>query len=90
MDKVPIQNENGSVVANRNVFAQSAYWKVLEPKTAEVKDPTINTENRAPTVGEEEVIHMKKRNYPHVFDRAPFDDTIEVDLLDCFERITKT
>ena len=29
IDKVPIQNENGSEVANRNVFGQGAYWKVL-------------------------------------------------------------
>ena len=55
-------------------------------RNTKVKDPTINTENRAPTVGEEEVIHVKKRNYPHVFDRAPFVGTIEVDLLDCFKR----
>ena len=40
IDKVPIQNENGSELANTNVFAKGLYWKVLQPDTTEVEDPT--------------------------------------------------
>ena len=37
-------------------------------------------------MGGEEVQVVKKRNYPHVFDRAPFVGTIGVDKLDRYKR----
>ena len=44
IDRVPIQNLQESEAANTNVFAQGAYWKVLKPDAAEVKDPMTNTQ----------------------------------------------
>ena len=72
IDKVPLKNDQESEAANVAVFAAGAYWKVLKPEDTEVEDPTHSTQFHAPTVGGEEVQVVKKRNYPHVFDRAPF------------------
>ena len=86
IDKVPMKNDQASEAANAVVFATGAYWKVLTPDDTEIEDPNHNTQFHAPTVGEEEVPVVKKMNYPHVFDRAPFVGTIGVDKVDRYKR----
>ena len=84
--KVPINNDHETEVANTNVFAAGNYWKVLDPEDTDIDDPTTSTNFHAPTVGNVKVIAAKKRNYAHVFDRALFFGTIEVDKLDRYKR----
>ena len=82
IDKVPIKNDQATEVENINLFSSGNYWKVLDPEDTYIDDPATSTNFHAPTVGNDKVTVVKKRNYAHVFDRAPFVGTIEVDKLD--------
>ena len=59
---------------------------MLDNKDTDIDDPTTRTNFHAPTVGNDKVTVVKKRNYAHVFDRAPFVGTIEVDKLDRYKQ----
>ena len=86
IDKVPIKNDQANEVAKKNVFAEGDYWKVIDTKDTDIDDPTTRNNLNAPTVGNDKVTVVKKRNYAHVFDRAPFSGTIEVDKLGRYKR----
>ena len=86
IDKVPIKNDQETEVANKHLFAAGTYWKVLDSEDTDIDDPTTRNNLNAPTVGNDKVTVVKKRNYAHVFDRAPFAGTIEVDKLGRYKR----
>ena len=86
IENVPIKNDQATEVANTNVFAAGAYWKVLDPENTDINEPTTSTNFHKPKVGNDEVTVAKKRNYARVFDRAPFVGTVEVDKLNRYKR----
>ena len=86
VDKVPIEKEKTSEVANATVFLQGNYWKVLRPEDKVIEYPTGGTNFRAPTVDNNEVKMVKKRKYVDIFDREPFVGTVEVPSLDRFKQ----
>ena len=55
VDKVPIEKEKTSEVANATVFLQGKNWKVLKPKDKVIEDPTDGTKFRAPAVDNNKV-----------------------------------
>ena len=55
VDKVPIEKEKTSEVANATVFLQGKNWKVLKPKDKVIEDPTDRTKFRAPAVDNNKV-----------------------------------
>ena len=69
VDKVPMEKENTSEVANATVLSQCDYCKFIKPEDNIIEDPTDGTNLRAPTVDNNEVQMVKKRNYTEVFDR---------------------
>ena len=71
---------------NATVFSQGTYWKVLKPEDKVIENPTDGTNFRAPTVDNNEVQMVKKRNYSELFDKETFFGTVEVPSLDRFKR----
>ena len=55
VDKVPIEKEKTSEVANATAFLQGTYWKVLKPEDKVIEDPTDGTNFRALAVDNNEV-----------------------------------
>ena len=85
-DKVSIETEKTSEVANATIFSLGTYWKVLKPEDKVIEYPTDGANLRAPTVDNNEVQMVKKRNYAEVFDREPFVGTVEVPSLNRFKQ----
>ena len=69
VDKVPIEKEETSDVANATIFSQGTYWKVLKSEDKAIEYPTDGTNFLAKTVDNNEVPMVKKRNHAEVFDR---------------------
>ena len=51
VDKIPMQKEITHELAKESVFANGVKWVKLNPTNA-VKDPTVGSNARAPTVPE--------------------------------------
>ena len=67
------------------VFGEGVQWKTLTPLEEPVFYPTVSTESHAQTVGPEEVLLVRKRNFGETFDRPPFIGIYKVDILYIFK-----
>ena len=73
-------------MASATVFSQGTYWKFLKPEYKVIEDPTDGTNFHAPTVDNNGVQMVKKRNYAEVFDGEPLVGTVEVQSPDRFKQ----